>query len=104
MEHLIATAPRIAHGYATTQPDGAPPPPNPPPPPSPPRHYLADAVFTIAVTGPTPLLERIAHHLEHPRWAPYLGRRNCIPTEPLVLATSVADPMAELTGRVPLSL
>ncbi|WP_433917413.1 type I-E CRISPR-associated protein Cas5/CasD [Streptomyces canus] len=68
------------------------------------RHYLADPVFTVAVTGPTTLLERIAHHLEHPRYAPYLGRRNCVPTEPLVLATGVSDPVGELTGRVPLSL
>ncbi|MEU6091033.1 type I-E CRISPR-associated protein Cas5/CasD [Streptomyces sp. NPDC047085] len=68
------------------------------------RHYLTDPVFTIAVTGPAPLLERIAHHLEHPRYAPYLGRRNCIPTEPLVLATRVSDPVDELLTRVPLSL
>ncbi|MFF4779719.1 type I-E CRISPR-associated protein Cas5/CasD [Streptomyces griseorubiginosus] len=68
------------------------------------RHYLADAVFTVAVTGPTPLLESIAHHLAHPRYAPYLGRRNCVPTEPLVLATGVSDPVGELLGHVPLSL
>ncbi|MGW2431009.1 type I-E CRISPR-associated protein Cas5/CasD [Streptomyces sp. NPDC001640] len=68
------------------------------------RHYLADAIFTVAVTGPAPLLEAIARHLEHPRYAPYLGRRACIPTEPLVLTTKVADPFTELRHRVPLSL
>jgi CRISPR system Cascade subunit CasD len=68
------------------------------------RHYLADAVFTIAVTGPAPLVERIAEHLEHPHRAPYLGRRACVPTEPLVLTAPVPDPVAELHHRVPLSL
>ena len=68
------------------------------------RHYLADAVFTVAVTGPTPLLDRIADSLEHPAWAPYLGRRSCVPDEPLVLGTGIDDPERELRSAVPLSL
>ncbi|MFJ8932126.1 type I-E CRISPR-associated protein Cas5/CasD [Streptomyces sp. NPDC102364] len=68
------------------------------------RTYLADAVFTIAVTGPAPLLDLIAHHLEHPRYAPCLGRRNCVPAGPLLLRSDVEDPVAHLHERVPLSL
>ncbi|MFF0746391.1 type I-E CRISPR-associated protein Cas5/CasD [Streptomyces sp. NPDC004111] len=67
------------------------------------RHYLADAAFTVAMTGPRPLLERIAHHLEHPHWAPYLGRRSCPPTEPLVLATHHPNPVHALLHETPLT-
>lgn len=68
------------------------------------RHYLADAVFTLAVTGPTPLLDQIADALEHPTWAPYLGRRSCVPDEPLLLRAGVDDPEHELRHAAPLSL
>ena len=68
------------------------------------RHYLADAVFTIALAGPDPLLERLTTALEQPAWAPYLGRRSCVPDEPLLLRHTVADPVAELRTAVPLSL
>ncbi|TJZ99594.1 type I-E CRISPR-associated protein Cas5/CasD [Actinacidiphila oryziradicis] len=68
------------------------------------RRYLAGAVFTVAVQGPPVLLQRIADTLEQPRWAPFLGRRSCVPDEPLVLRASVPDPVGELTGHVPLTL
>ncbi|MGI5473349.1 type I-E CRISPR-associated protein Cas5/CasD [Streptomyces sp. CA-132043] len=68
------------------------------------RSYLHDAVFTIAATGPAPLLGRIVTDLEHPRWAPYLGRRCCTPTEPLVLGAPTPDPLQRLRRHVPLSL
>ncbi|MFD3840263.1 type I-E CRISPR-associated protein Cas5/CasD [Streptomyces sp. NPDC058642] len=68
------------------------------------RVYLADAVFTVAVHGPDPLLEKITSRLEQPAFAPYLGRRACIPDEPLVLHGLHSDPVRELLTRVPLSL
>ncbi|MFF1627426.1 type I-E CRISPR-associated protein Cas5/CasD [Streptomyces sp. NPDC058272] len=52
------------------------------------RTYLADAVFTIALTaapGDTGLLTRTATALSSPRWPPYLGRRSCPPEGPLLL-------------------
>ncbi|WP_369185397.1 type I-E CRISPR-associated protein Cas5/CasD [Streptomyces sp. Y1] len=67
------------------------------------RHYLADAVFTVAVAGPGPVTAGIATALQRPHWAPYLGRRSCIPDEPLLLRARVADPVRELVERVPLS-
>lgn len=67
------------------------------------RHYLADAVFTVAVTGPQPTMAGIAGALQRPYWAPYLGRRSCPPAEPFVLRTGVEDPVGELLWRVPLS-
>jgi CRISPR system Cascade subunit CasD len=67
------------------------------------RHYLADAVFVVAVTGPQDTIARIADALREPHWAPYLGRRSCAPDEPLLLRAHTADPVQELLTRVPLS-
>ncbi|WP_181785132.1 type I-E CRISPR-associated protein Cas5/CasD [Streptomyces phytophilus] len=67
------------------------------------RQYLADAVFTVAVTGPDASVMRIAEALEHPIWAPFLGRRACVPDEPLLLAAGLTDPEQELLTSVPLS-
>ncbi|HKS46163.1 MAG TPA: type I-E CRISPR-associated protein Cas5/CasD [Amycolatopsis sp.] len=47
------------------------------------RHYLSDAAFTVAVTGPGTLLTGIADALRVPHWAPYLGRRACPAATPL---------------------
>lgn len=68
------------------------------------RHYLTDAVFVVAVTGPQGLIGDISQALETPVWAPSLGRRACVPDEPLVLRSESDDPIRELRERVPLSL
>ncbi|GAA3857761.1 type I-E CRISPR-associated protein Cas5/CasD [Streptomyces sedi] len=60
------------------------------------RWYLADAAFTIAVTGPTPLINQLTHALDHPVYAPYLGRRSCPPDAPLRVTDITDDPVAEL--------
>ncbi|MER6694785.1 type I-E CRISPR-associated protein Cas5/CasD [Streptomyces minutiscleroticus] len=67
------------------------------------RHYLADAVFVVAVAGPDDTTARLAGALRRPHWAPYLGRRSCVPDEPFVLRDHVDDPERELCTRVPLS-
>ncbi|MEU6230714.1 type I-E CRISPR-associated protein Cas5/CasD [Streptomyces sp. NPDC047042] len=68
------------------------------------RDYLAGAVFTVAVQGPAPLLQHIAGTLAEPCFSPYLGRRNCLPDEPLIIHTDIPDPVAALRTAVPLSL
>ncbi|WP_335937022.1 type I-E CRISPR-associated protein Cas5/CasD [Streptomyces sp. PTD5-9] len=67
------------------------------------RHYLADAVFVVAVSATNETVERLADALSHPCWAPYLGRRSCPPDEPFLLRRCVDDPEEELRTRVPLS-
>ncbi|MER5295077.1 type I-E CRISPR-associated protein Cas5/CasD [Streptomyces pharetrae] len=67
------------------------------------RHYLSDAVFVVAVTAPDDTIERLADALGRPHWAPYLGRRSCVPDEPFLLRRHVNDPEEELRTRVPLS-
>ncbi|NEY35897.1 type I-E CRISPR-associated protein Cas5/CasD [Streptomyces sp. PRKS01-65] len=67
------------------------------------RHYLSDAVFVVAVTAADETLTRLADALSRPHWAPYLGRRSCVPDEPFLLRRHVDDPEEELRTRVPLS-
>lgn len=61
------------------------------------RAFLADAVFTVAVTGPG--TEEIGRALESPHWQTYLGRRSFVPDPLLVLRHDVTDPVAELRGE-----
>ncbi|MEU3466089.1 type I-E CRISPR-associated protein Cas5/CasD [Streptomyces sp. NPDC006733] len=68
------------------------------------RDYLTDAVFTVAVQGPPPLLAHIAATLTEPVFSPYLGRRACLPDEPLLIHTDTPDPVTALRERVPLTL
>lgn len=67
------------------------------------RDYLTDAVFVVAVQAPDDTLQRIAQALSAPHWAPYLGRRSCVPDEPFLLRSHVHDPCHELLHHVPLS-
>jgi CRISPR system Cascade subunit CasD len=66
------------------------------------RWYLADAVFTAAITGPDDVIEEISQTLHAPHWQPYLGRRSCPPDPPLVLRLIPGDPVRELRELVPL--
>ncbi|OPF78195.1 type I-E CRISPR-associated protein Cas5/CasD [Streptomyces antioxidans] len=67
------------------------------------RHYLADAVFVVAVRAPDDTVEQLARALRRPHWAPYLGRRSCAPDEPFLLRSHIDDPERALRTAVPLS-
>ncbi|MEU3203628.1 type I-E CRISPR-associated protein Cas5/CasD [Streptomyces cyaneofuscatus] len=69
------------------------------------RHYLADAVFIVAVTAPDDpeIVALCARALAAPRWPLHLGRRSCPPGALLLLASDVADPVADLLHAVPLA-
>lgn len=49
------------------------------------RFYLQDAVFLAAITGPQDLITTLEHALRHPAFPLALGRRSCVPAQPLVL-------------------
>lgn len=70
------------------------------------RHYLSDAVFTVAVTAPdsnTPdLLTDCAQALAAPRWPLHQGRRSCPPNPLLLLHPTSPDPVTELL-EIPLA-
>jgi CRISPR system Cascade subunit CasD len=49
------------------------------------RYYLQDAVFVAAVTGPSALIEALYEALSRPAFPLALGRRSCVPTQPIRL-------------------
>ncbi|MCK6589665.1 MAG: type I-E CRISPR-associated protein Cas5/CasD [Polyangiaceae bacterium] len=60
------------------------------------RTYLCDASFVaVVVPGPKGSLKAIAEALVRPVFAPFLGRRACVPSSPLLLAPEVSgeDPL-----------
>jgi len=63
------------------------------------RYYLQDAVFLAAISGPTALLETLAHALTHPAYALALGRRSCPPTQPLLLGLRTLPLQAALEAE-----
>lgn len=69
------------------------------------RHYLADAIVTVAVTlepeDEVPTLEEIEQALRRPARPIFLGRRCCIPSTPLVIGSSEFASLREALERVP---
>lgn len=60
------------------------------------RWYLTDAVFVVTLTGDRGLVERISGAVDHPVYAPVLGRRSCAPTGRMNLGVHDDDPEALL--------
>lgn len=69
------------------------------------RFYLADAVFVAMVEGSTPLIEGLATAVLAPSFPLALGRRSCVPTQPLVVKCNDEPvwrrPLDDLLGTVP---
>lgn len=56
------------------------------------RFYLQDAVFVAIVGGPDlGLLTELVHAVRHPVFPLALGRRSCVPTQPLLLPGTQGD-------------
>ena len=47
------------------------------------RQYLYDASFLVALQGPSIIVEACADALEDPVWPVFLGRKSCVPSEPV---------------------
>lgn len=58
------------------------------------RFYLQDAVFVVAVSGRAELLGALVEAVRQPRFPLALGRRACVPTQPLLLAPEQEQPAA----------
>lgn len=56
------------------------------------RYYLQDAVFVVAVQGPSSLLEDLATAVRSPAFPLALGRRSCPPTQPVLLVPAAPEP------------
>lgn len=61
------------------------------------RFYLQDAVFVAAVAGPRPLMESLAQAVTHPAFPLALGRRSCVPSQPILLAITDTPILDALT-------
>lgn len=49
-----------------------------------PRQYLQDAVFDVFLWGDESVLDECNQAMLHPVWSPYLGRKSCVPSIPLL--------------------
>jgi len=49
-----------------------------------PHAYLQDACFTVFIDTTPEWQERITTALQDPRWTLYLGRKNCVPSRPVL--------------------
>ncbi|GAA1291900.1 type I-E CRISPR-associated protein Cas5/CasD [Saccharothrix xinjiangensis] len=65
------------------------------------RFYLQDAVFLAAVAGPRGLIDTLRHALTHPAFPLALGRRSCVPTQPLLLADHTQPTVAAALRNTP---
>ena len=52
------------------------------------RTYLEDASFLVVIETTQEWAKRIADALKAPIWCPYLGRKNCVPSCPILLEES----------------
>lgn len=52
------------------------------------RTYLEDASFLVVIETTQAWATRIADALKAPVWCPYLGRKNCVPSCPILLEES----------------
>ena len=48
------------------------------------RGYLQDASFLAVIAGDRETIERLAAALRAPRWSVFLGRKNCVPSRPVL--------------------
>lgn len=65
------------------------------------RFYLQDAVFLAAVSGPAPLVRSLADAVRRPAFPLALGRRSCVPTQPLLLAVQTGSGLEEVLRETP---
>jgi CRISPR system Cascade subunit CasD len=68
------------------------------------RQYLLDARFGVVLAGERSVLDRVAAALQNPTWGVWLGRKSCIPGEPVYrgLFETRADAQRELIGDGPI--
>lgn len=64
------------------------------------RYYLEDATFVAGVSGEASLVAGLADAIRSPRWAPYLGRRSCPPSRPVLIGVVDTD-LRSAIRRVP---
>jgi len=72
------------------------------------REYWADAAHTVAVTlkpaDESPTLDTLAEALHQPARPLFIGRKTCIPSEPIYLGLTKAEDLLEALKNAPLAV
>ena len=66
-----------------------------------PHAYLQDASFTVFIDTTAEWQQRIVSALENPRWCMYLGRKNCVPSRPILADRMEAADLMEALKEYP---
>ncbi|MBR2048372.1 MAG: type I-E CRISPR-associated protein Cas5/CasD [Oscillospiraceae bacterium] len=66
-----------------------------------PHAYLQDASFTIFIDTTPEWQQRIVSALENPKWCMYLGRKNCVPSRPILAERMEAADLMEALKEYP---
>lgn len=66
------------------------------------RQYLCDASFLVALQGTPETIRSCAEALEEPEWPVFLGRKCCVPAEPVFAGTGFFAGLQEALSSVPL--
>lgn len=68
------------------------------------RQYLLDARFVVILGGDRTLLQRVSRALADPKWGVWLGRKSCVPSEPINprLFDTEGDAQREVLGGRPI--
>ncbi len=65
------------------------------------RQYLYDASFLVALQGDKDTISDCANALQNPTWPLFLGRKCCIPTEPIFAGTGSFETLTDALSSIP---
>jgi CRISPR system Cascade subunit CasD len=65
------------------------------------RQYLYDASYLVALQGDTKIIAAYAGFLDSPAWSLFLGRKCCVPTEPVFAGTGSFSTLTEALSSIP---
>ncbi|MGD0218473.1 MAG: type I-E CRISPR-associated protein Cas5/CasD [Desulfobaccales bacterium] len=65
------------------------------------RQYLYDASFLVALQGDSDMISASANALQNPIWPLFLGRKCCIPAEPVFAGTGSFDTLTNALSSIP---
>ena len=65
------------------------------------RYYLCDASFLVAVQSDADAIAQLAHAAQFPVWQLFLGRKSCVPTQPLFDDIGNYDSLQEALEKHP---
>ncbi len=65
------------------------------------RQYLLDSSFLVALRGKPDVVAQAEHALRHPVWPVFLGRKCCVPTEPIAAGAGEYSSLRAALESVP---